>query len=99
MHEKTCVIPILKHLPKQSLVPETATVVSVSQVMRGSRGGTGVWTPLLIGFLSNTGLDPLKNHNATKRAFNIGPSSARQRTFIHQSAIVYIITIVYVFPG
>ena len=27
---------------------------------------------------SNTGPDPLKNHKATKPAFNIGPSSARQ---------------------
>ena len=35
-------------------------------------GGGGV------GFLSNTGPDPLKDHNATKPAFNVGPSSARQ---------------------
>ena len=48
--------------------------------MRGSRGegGPGVG-PLLenhknIGFLSNTGPDPLKNHKATKPAFNVGPS-------------------------
>ena len=33
-----------------------------------------------IGFLSNTGSDPLKNHKATKAAFNVGLSSARQRT-------------------
>ena len=32
-----------------------------------------------IGFLSNTGLDPLKNHKATKAAFNVGPTMARQR--------------------
>ena len=25
-----------------------------------------------------SGLDPLKNHKATKPAFNVGPSSARQ---------------------
>ena len=31
-----------------------------------------------IGFFSNTRPDPLKNHKATKPAFNIGPSSARQ---------------------
>ena len=31
------------------------------------------------GFLSNTGPDPLKNHKATKPAFNVWPSSARQR--------------------
>ena len=47
-------------------------------------GRQGVPTALLIGFLSNTCPDPLKNHNATKRAFNIGPSSARQRNVIHQ---------------
>ena len=29
-------------------------------------------------FLSNTGLDPLKNHKATKPAFNVGPSLAHQ---------------------
>ena len=32
-----------------------------------------------IGFLSNTGPGPLKNHEAAKPAFNDGPSSARQR--------------------
>ena len=30
-----------------------------------------------IGFLSNTGSDPLNNHKATKAAFNVGPSLAR----------------------
>ena len=52
--------------------------------MRGSRsGGTGDPdpTPLQksqnIGFLSNTGPDPVNNHKATKPAFNVGPSSAR----------------------
>ena len=34
------------------------------------------------GFLSNTGPDPLKNQKATKPAFNVGPSSARQRNAI-----------------
>ena len=33
-------------------------------------------------FLSNTGADPLKNQKATKPAFNIGPSSARQQNTI-----------------
>ena len=47
-------------------------------------GGTGgLDSPPLknhknVGFLSNTGPDPLKNHNATKPAFNVGPLSARQ---------------------
>ena len=47
--------------------------------MRGSRGGTGgPNTPPPpeihnnIGFLVNTGPDPLKNHTATEPAFNVG---------------------------
>ena len=57
-------------------------------VMCGSRGGggTGGLDPpeksQNIGFLSNTGPDPLKNHKATMPAFNVGPSSARQRNAI-----------------
>ena len=35
-----------------------------------------------LGFLSNTGKDPLNNHKATKPAFNVGPLSARQRNTI-----------------
>ena len=35
-----------------------------------------------IGFLNNTGPDPLKNHKATKSAFNIGPSTAHMRNAI-----------------
>ena len=35
-----------------------------------------------IGFLSNTGPDPLKNHKATKPAFTVRPSLARQRKAI-----------------
>ena len=36
---------------------------------------------LNIGFLSNTGPDPLKNYKS-KLEFNVGPSSARQRNAI-----------------
>ena len=58
--------------------------------MGGFRGGIkagGVDPPPLkdpknIGFLSNTGPDPLKNHKVTKPAFNVGPSSASQRNAI-----------------
>ena len=50
------------------------------------RGGQGVRTPLKnhknIGFLSNTGSDLLNKCNATKSAFNVGPTSARQRNTI-----------------
>ena len=35
-----------------------------------------------LGFLSNTGPDLLKNHKATKPAFNVRPLSARQRNSI-----------------
>ena len=49
---------------------------------RGETGGGGSEPPQKnhknIGSLSNTGPDPLKNHKATKQAFNIGQSSARQ---------------------
>ena len=35
-----------------------------------------------IGFLSNTGMDSLNNHKATKPAFIVGPSLARQENAI-----------------
>ena len=59
------------------------TAASVNACTSGSRGGRGhgFRTPLEnhknIGFLSNNP-DPLKNHKATKPAFNVGPSFARQ---------------------
>ena len=54
--------------------------------MHGSRGGRqgGLEHPpplenyKAIGFLSNTGSDPLENHKATKPAINVGPLSAHQ---------------------
>ena len=54
---------------------------------RGGGGGAeGPDTPSKnhknIGFLSNTGLDPLKNQKATQPTFNVGPSSARRRNAI-----------------
>ena len=45
--------------------------------MGGSRGS--LKNHKNIGFLCNSGPDPLKNHKVTKSAFNVGPSSARQR--------------------
>ena len=38
--------------------------------------GAGLKNHKNIGCLSNTGLDSLKNHKATKPAINVGPSSA-----------------------
>ena len=35
-----------------------------------------------IGFFRNTGPNPMNNLKATKSAFNVGPSSARQRNAI-----------------
>ena len=50
-------------------------------------GGGGPNTPpppekKNIGFLKNTGSDPLENQKATKPAFNVGPPSASQRNAI-----------------
>ena len=36
-----------------------------------------------IGFLSDTGQEPLKNHKVAKQAYNVGPSSTLQRSAIH----------------
>ena len=56
-----------------------------SQNARIQNGG-GVWIILKnhknIGFLSNTGQDPLKNHKATRPAFNVGPALAHKRNAI-----------------
>ena len=58
----------------------------ITRVDPEGRGGQGVWNPSKnhknIGFLSNTGQDPLKNHKATKPAFNVGQSSADDGPFI-----------------
>ena len=55
------------------------------RIQRGG-GGSGGPDPLInhknIGFLSNSGPDPLKNYEATEPAFNVRPSSARQRNAI-----------------
>ena len=60
---------------------------SQEQIQRGGGGGgRGSGPPLEKHknkrFLSNTGPDPLKNHKATKPAFKVGPSSARQQNTI-----------------
>ena len=52
---------------------------------KGGGGAGGLDPPKKsqkIGFLSNSGPDPLKNYEATEPAFNVGPSSARQRNAI-----------------
>ena len=51
-----------------------------------SRGGGGWSGPPVnyknIGSLCNASPDPLNNHKSTKPAFNVGPSSVRQRNAI-----------------
>ena len=68
-----------------------------------SRGGTGVQTPLKhhkkYRFLSNTDPDPLKNHKATKPAFNIGSSSARQRIKFLESLLNSLLLLIYRYHG
>ena len=48
--------------------------------VRGGGGTTWADTERGQGFLSNTGAEPLKNHKATKPAFNVGPLLACQET-------------------
>ena len=47
-------------------------------IQRGTGGPTSALLEkhTAIGFHSNADLDPLVNHQATKAAFNVGPSSA-----------------------
>ena len=67
-----------KPLHRPGLWPVDQVILHV----RIQTGGQGSGPPLKnhknIGFLSNTGPDPLKNHKTTKPAFNVWPSSARQ---------------------
>ena len=44
-------------------------------------GGAGGPDPPEIGFPSNNGPDPLKNYEARKPAFNVGPSSSYETPF------------------
>ena len=65
----------------------TITIIAYANPEGGwGGGGGGRHSPLKknknIGFLNNTGLDPLKNHKAIKSAFNGGPLSAHQRNAI-----------------
>ena len=63
------------------------TKVYVAETWADPEGRTGSGPPppkksQNIAFLSSTGPDPLKNHKAAKPAFNVWPSSARQRNAI-----------------
>ena len=48
----------------------------------GGDSGPNPPPPEKSGFLSDTGLDSMKNHKASKPVFYVGPSSARQRNTI-----------------
>ena len=53
-----------------------------TRIQRGDVGSDPHEKHQNIGFLINTGPNPLKNHKATKPEFNNGPSSVRQRNAI-----------------
>ena len=56
----------------------------------GQGGPDPLKNHIAIGFLSNTGLDPLKYHKATKPAFNVVPTSARQRNAIEMAFCCWV---------
>ena len=65
---------------------KTFATFSCSDPEGGDRGsGPPLKNHKNIGFLSNTGLDPLKNYKATKPAFNVVPSLACQRNAIEMA--------------
>ena len=58
------------------------------RIQRGGGGAGGLDPPVRNTkkvFFSNPGLDLLKHHKGTKPAFNVGPSSARQRNAIEMA--------------
>ena len=77
-------VKYIDDLKKNIVILDPLTEISGSRHVlchvRTQRGGQGGPDPLKdhksIGFLSNTGL--LKIYKATKSAFNVGPTSARQ---------------------
>ena len=70
---------------ESTAIESSAAEVTETCADREEGRGQGIWTPpppplknhKNIGFFSKTGSDPLKNHKATKPAFNVGPSLAR----------------------
>ena len=55
--------------------------------MVGGQGVNLLENRKAIGFLSNTSSDPLQNRKALKPAFNMRPSSARQRNTIQTNKV------------
>ena len=90
-----CVIAVWV-LIHYSLVAASVYVQGHWQIQRGGRGPDPLPPPPLknhknIGFQSNTGLHPQKNHKATKPAFNFGPSSAHQRNLNGVSLVGWLL--------
>ena len=87
-HQRPCRLVLLYRfcLICRRLLQLINTDVQSDQHERIQGGGGGTGSPRKkqknIGFLCNIGPDPLKNHKAAKPAFNVGPSSARQRNAI-----------------
>ena len=71
----------IKKVIKFGLPLQNISVKITGESMGGSRGGGGALkNHKNIGFLCDTGPDSLKNHKATKPAFNVGLSSAASKT-------------------
>ena len=70
---------ILKNIVYFSIETHFMVIVHIDDIVRIKREGQGSGSRLLaIGFVTNSGLKPLKKHTA----FNVGPSSARQHNAI-----------------
>ena len=74
-HAQCLVIIRTVGIPKGFL---TKNILNSFFHLRGFRGwdrgsGLPLKTHKKVGFLSNTGPDPLKNYKVTKQAFNVGP--------------------------
>ena len=85
LHGFLGILPCFVLKPLRCVLEITLSITACADPEEGG-GGQGVRpTPLnnkKIGFLSNTGQAPLKNHKATNPGFNVEPSSARQRNAI-----------------
>ena len=84
-------IPIIAPMFYKSAENDLISRIFRSQPCADPEGGQGVRTPpplknhKNIGFLSNSGPDPPKNHEATEPAFNVKPLSERQQNAIYMA--------------
>ena len=91
MYNSQCteiIVKLMNVVQKKAIASRACVHVYRACADPEGRGGQGVRTPpplknyKNIGYSSNTGPDPLKKIAATKPAFNVGPSSTRQRNVI-----------------